>query len=362
MIITFIIYLGFLFITIFLVWISKLLKNAILRKAAIFLSFFNIILISGLRGPTVGVDNYEYSEWFRLLNIENGLMEAISTNIIDYEPGFVLINYFIKTVNLNYNYALILYSILIWSPIFIFFKHLKDFHFAIFSFLTLGFLFFAFNGQRQAIAQGFIFLGVYFLIDKKKYHFLLSIISATMFHFSAILLLSIFFINKISKLPVYIWFVGIIGSLIIPLSLLFGIIEKIAELFPYYGSYIENDNFKQANSISAGVLYQVLFELIVLYFYKNFAKTKLEILFFNLFFIGAIMYNMFYGNLFLNRIVVYFLFFQPFVISIILSKLNFQKKYLEILSILLALFALFVYKILYNDSGCSPYVFSNYLI
>lgn len=362
MIFTFIIYLGLLFSSVFLVWISRLFKNVILRKTAIFFSFLIIILISGLRGPTVGVDNFEYSEWFRLLNIDNGLMEAISTNIIDYEPGFVLINYVIKTINLNYNYALILYAILIWAPIFIFFKILKDFYFAIFSFLTLGFLFFAFNGQRQAIAQGFVFLGVYFLIDKKKYHFLLSIISATMFHFSAILLLSIFFINKISKLPVYIWFAGIVGSLIIPLSFLFGIIEKIAALFPYYGSYIENDNFKQANSISAGVLYQVLFELIVLFFYRNFAKTKIEILFFHLFFIGAIMYNMFYGNLFLSRIVVYFLFFQPIVLSIILSKLNFQKRYFEISSILLALFALFLYKILFNDSGCSPYNLSNYLI
>lgn len=362
MIFTFIIYLGLLFSSVFFVWLSKLSKKVILRKTAIFFSFFIIILVSGLRGSTVGVDNFEYSEWFRLLNMENGLMEAISTNIIDYEPAFVLINYVIKTVNLNYNYALILYSMLIWAPIFIFFKHFKDFHFAIFSFLTLGFLFFAFNGQRQAIAQGFVFLGVYFLIDNKKYHFLLSIISASLFHFSAILLLSIFFINKISKVSVYIWFVSIIGSLIIPLSLLFGIIENIAGLFPYYGSYIDNDNFKQANSISAGVLYQVLFELIILFFYKNFAKTKIEILFFNLFFIGAIMFNMFYGNLFLSRIVVYFLFFQPFVISIILSKLNFQKRYFEISSILLALFALFLYKVLYNDSGCSPYIFSNYSI
>ena len=127
MIFTFIIYLGILFSSIFFVWIAELSKNKILRKFSIFLSFFIIILISCFRGSTVGVDNFEYSEWFRLLNNENSLIETISLNIIDFEPGFVFINYVLKHLNLNYNFALAFYAILIWVPIFIFLNTLKIF-------------------------------------------------------------------------------------------------------------------------------------------------------------------------------------------------------------------------------------------
>lgn len=318
-----------------------------------------LVAISGLRASSVGVDNYEYSEWFASLSLDNSLVDSISLNIIDYEPGFVIINYILKVFDFGYNWALVLYALLIWVPIYLFSKYFKNFYFVIFSFVSLGFLFFTFNGQRQAIAIGFIFLGTFFLLKHNYILFALSILIATMYHFSAILMGVIFFIFRMPRFSVKYWFFSILFSLFIPLSVLFGLIEKIASLFPFYGSYIQNDNFKQANIISGGVLYQVLLEFIILYYYKLYAKTSIELKFFNVFFVGAIGFNLFYGNLFLSRIVVYLLFFQPFVLAIILSKLKSTSKYLEVLSILSLLFLMFIYKILFSDSGCSPYILAS---
>ncbi len=355
MIFTFFIYFLVLFFSVISLIVYSYTKNKFLKNISILTSVCIIVLFSGIRASTVGIDNYEYSEWYKTLSIDNGIFESITSNIMDYEPGFVVINYFLKYFSLDYNYALIIYAVLIWIPIYQFIKFSKDFYFAIFVFITLGFLFFTFNGQRQAIAIGFVFLGTRYLFEKRNFKFLLSIIVATMFHFSAILMLIILLINKLPKLSTMTWLSFIIFSLILPLSFLFGIIEKVAAIFPFYGSYIQNDNFTQTNRFSAGVLYQVLFEFLILFYYKSYAKTNYEIKIFQLFLFGAVAFNLFYGNLFLSRIVVYLLFFQPLVLAVILTKLKSSKKYAEVVGISFLLIIMFVYKILFSDSGCSPY-------
>ena len=352
---TYSVYLLVLFTSVIFVFFNESSINKNNKNSFIYISIFSIIIVSTLRNYNVGVDNYEYSEWFNTINTENSLNDTIFTNIIDYEPAFVIINYFLKYLNLNYSFALLFYSILIWVPIYSYHKYQKHFYFAIFVFITTGFLFFTFNGQRQAIAIAFVFLGTRQLLENKPYKFLLSIFIATMFHFSAILMLSIYFLIKIPKINSKQILIYLLTSLFLPISFFFGIISKVAFLFPYYVSYIENDNFMQSKSISAGVLYQVALEFIVLYYYKAFAKTNFEIKLFNLFFIGSILYNLFYGNLFISRIVIYLLFFQPFVFCIILYKLYYNNKYTEIFIIMLIFFLMFLYKILLNDSGCSPY-------
>ncbi len=356
MIFTFFIYFFVLFLSVISLVVYRYSNNKLHKNISIISSLFIIVLFSSIRASTVGIDNYEYSEWYKTFSIDNGIFDAITSNIMDYEPGFVVINYFLKYFSLEYSYALIIYALLIWIPIYRLIKFSKDFYFAIFVFITLGFLFFTFNGQRQAIAIGFVFLATRYLFEQKNIKFLLSILVATMFHFSAILMLIILIINKLPKFSTKTWLIFIIASLIVPLAFLFGIIEKVAALFPFYGSYIQNDNFTQANSFSAGVLYQILFEFIILFYYKTYAKTNYEIKIFQLFLFGAIAYNLFYGNLFLSRIVVYLLFFQPLVLAVILSKLKSSKKYAEVVGISFLLIIMFVYKILFSDSGCSPYI------
>lgn len=333
--------------------------NPIGRKAALCFSLLAIIAVSGMRGSSVGVDNFGYYEWYINLSQDIELLDTITLNIMDFEPGFVTFNYILKSYDLGYNWAESLYSLLIWGPIYFYSKYIKNFYFAIFSFISLGFLFFTFNGQRQAIATGFIFLGTIFLFEEKKWLFILSILIATTFHFSAILMFVIFFIFKIPRLSTNFWGWAIFLSLLFPLSTLFGIIEKIASLFPFYGSYIQNENFTQANPITAGVIYQVLLELIILIYFKKFSKSLFELKIFNIFFISAIGFNLTYGNLFLSRVAIYLLFFQPFVLAIILYKLKLAGRKVEVLGIMIILFVLYIYKIQMSDSGCSPYIFFN---
>lgn len=351
---TYIVYSIFLFSSTFILFLSKFRKSSIFF---LILSFILIILISSLRAESVGTDNPAYSEWYNSIDLNLSLYELITLNIIDFEPGFVILNYVIKSLDFNYNLALVFYSILVWGPIFYFYKYFKNyFYFVIFTLITLGYLFFTFNGQRQAIAIGFIFLATKYLYEKKNIKFIISIIIATSFHFSAILFSTIYYIFKIPKLPTFFWIFLILFSLFFPLSYLFYSIGKVANLFPFYSSYLLLDNFTQSNNFSPGVFYQVILEFIILLYYRIYAKTNLEIFIFHLFLIGAISYNLFYGNLFLSRLVVYLLYFQAIVFAIIFSNFLKTKKYIEALFLTSIFLVMFYYKIQFSDSNCSPYI------
>lgn len=354
------IYSIFLICTTLSLFISSISKFRYSQYFFLFFSFALILILSSIRGDTVGTDNPAYYEWFNSLDLNLNLFDLIILNITDFEPGFVVINYIIKYFDLGYMFALFFYSILIWFPIFNFYNYFKgNFYFVIFTLVTLGYLFFTFNGQRQAIAIGFIFLATKFLYEKKNLKFIFSIIFAACFHFSAVLLFSIYFILKIPKLPTLFWFFSILISLFFPLSYLFSFIGQIANLFPFYSSYLLLDNFTQSNNFSAGVFYQVILEFIIIFYYKNYAKSNFEIFIFHLFLVGAITYNLFYGNLFLSRLVVYLLYFQAFAFSIIFSKFLHSKKHIEALTLTILFLIMFFYKIQFNDSNCSPYTINN---
>jgi transmembrane protein EpsG len=356
LILTYFIYCSLLFFTTITLYLSSLCKVTNLKRALIFSSFISILIISSIRSELVGTDNLAYAEWYSEMDINSDLLELISINIIDFEPGFVLINYVFKVLDFSYNVALLFYAFFIWAPIFSFYKYFnKSFYFVIFTLFTLGYLFFSFNGQRQAIAIGFMFFAIRYLFEGRTFLYILFILLACTFHFSAILLFSLFFINKIPKLRSYFWYLAVTVALFFPLNFLFNIIGKVASLFPFYASYLLLDNFTQTNSFSLGVFYQVILEFIILYTYKVYANSDFEIKMYNIFFIGAITYNLFYGNLFLSRIVVYFLYFQAFVFAIIFSKFLKSKMYIECFLLVLLFTIMFLYKIQFSDSNCSPY-------
>jgi len=213
MVLTYIIYIIVLFFSTTFCIINGFSKNKISKYLSISFSFFTIILFSSLRGENVGIDNPGYSEWYNYLNIEGSISEVIVLNLSTFEPAYVILNYIFKTFFFSYNHTLILYSILIWFPIFLYNEYYKkNFWILIYIILTSVYLFFTFNGIRQAIALGFIFTAVYFLKDKKFKYFFIFIIFASFFHFSSLLIISFYLIYKLRKQATILWLFAIIFS------------------------------------------------------------------------------------------------------------------------------------------------------
>ena len=323
------------------------------------LSGFIIIFFSAIRSLTVGTDTSSYYEWYQtLFNNDSTLSNLILINLNDNEPAFVFINFIFVFFNFNYFIALSVYSTIFWTISYFSFKNERKYiYLTIFFFITTGILFFTFNAVRQSLALCLVFYSVKFIFNKKFLPFSFLILLASLFHFSAILLIPIYFVNRLNQVTRNTWIVAFVVSLFFPISLLFKPIYWLIDFFPSYGGYLISSRFTEAKLISLGVVYQILLGFLAIFYYPIVATDKKIKLYFHLFFIGEIAYHLFYGSFFILRFVVYLLFFQPFVYTYIFKHLLLQKKFLDIFLITFYFLIMFLYKILMSDSGCSPYSF-----
>jgi hypothetical protein len=150
-----------------------------------------------------------------------------------------------------------------------------------------------------------------------------------------------------------------LGSVIVPGSLFYGIVFKIASIFPFYASYFEKI-LQESSGVSFGVLYQIILGFILLYYYIRMTPTKIELIVFNLSFIGAVLYNLFYGSPLLARFYIYFIFFQNYAFAFIVNYLVKLGRKLEVVGLMTMFLLVFFYKIFVKESGCCPYTFGIY--
>jgi hypothetical protein len=353
MFLTYFIYSIVLFIPALIIKLIDYIKKSFLKQKLYFIPFIIIVIISTFRSINVGTDNENYFQWFESLQIDLGLSNLILFNIFENEPLFVLINYYIFYYGFKYTFAKLFYACILWTTIFHLRKYLKSiFSYFVFFLIISGFLFFTFNAIRQSLAVGFVFLSSIYLINRQHLRFLIVIIIASLFHYSALIFLFAFFINKLPKLSSFFWFFIFVFSLIIPTGYLIDLIARVTFFLPNYSF---NDDFSNQR-YTLGILYQSLLPFIILIFYKKYFNTKSEIFYVNTFFFGCILFNIFAGNMYITRITLYFTFFSPFILAIIFSKFLYPKNLILALTIFFYCLFLFYIKIFLNDSGCSPYI------
>jgi transmembrane protein EpsG len=346
-----------LVITTLFSFLSSKFKNKYVKNILIFFSITVIVFVTSLRSLSVGTDNQVYFEEYEKIDPTNSLIDNIIFNFGNFEPGFIFFNHYFSKFHINYTGVLIFYSSLIWGLIYQTFRDQKNnFFIAVFLFYT-NFLFFSFNGFRQAIASALIFYAVCLLLKGRSTWFFLVTIFAALFHFSAFLMLSLYFFLKINRFSISIWSRLFIFALIVPISYLYDFIFKIAYFFPFYGTYSGRDDFFISSNFTFGVFYQVLIGFLLLYYYKIVAIDRKKIFYFNVSLTANLLYNLFYSNPFINRLIIYFLFFQLYAFVYIFDYLIKNKKF-DIIYLLLIIFIfVFCYRIFVNDSGVTPYTF-----
>lgn len=347
-----------LFVSSFLAYISSKIKDIIINKTLIYFSFILIILISALRSPSVGTDSLVYFNEYFKIDPTNSLITNIILNLGNFEPGFITINHIFIKFNQSYTTVLIFYYTIIWTLIYKSFKDCKKhIHLVIFFFIT-HFLFFTFNGFRQAIATAIILFSLNYFVQKKYIHFVLLIIISSLFHYSSLVMLLVFLLKKENKISNLKWSIFFILSIFFPINLLLILVVKITSLLPYYGTYLGRDDFYIKSGFSFGVLYQFILGFVLLFYSNKVIKTEKQRLFFKLSLFGNIFYNLFYSNFFINRIVIYFLFIQLVCFIYIFQYLIENKKYTQLTFLSIIFCLVFIYKILVNDSGVTPYLFN----
>lgn len=165
------------------------------RKILSVVFFIAIYLTFALRHPTMGLDlgygkQYGYLASFRYLSqlpfkklIEMG-------NYLNYEIGYMLLNRIIGLITSNQQFFLAFCAFISILPVsYIIWKKSSDICFSYMIFAGLPVFLLLFSGLRQSIAIGICFVSIVFIQEKKLVYFIITVIAATLFHWSAIVFL-----------------------------------------------------------------------------------------------------------------------------------------------------------------------------
>lgn len=312
---------------------------------------FSLSILYYVRDFSIGLDTYTYvgiiDDVFQIDSIKGVVDYSILYNI---EIGFVFFVYLLGFLGVSTSLVFFVSALLIYINLFFALKKVKVnvvLYFSAF-FSYCAFFLWSFNILRQMIAVSFVILAVGFLLNSSKRKFILFIILATLFHYSAIVGLLFYFIyhylDFFFKFRLWlVFFICAISKFIL---------LAVVSYYPRYASYGVGDT---ANSIGIFLFSFYLFIFLLLgvagkYVKKKVVEYELFVSAFSIY-IGlqlAFIINGIstYGT---TRLLIYFLWPSVFIIGIFLINLKESIRY--ILNCLL--FLLFTFYFLYslNSSG-----------
>lgn len=295
------------------------------------ISIFFILAFSGLRWNT-GTDWDNYFEYFQ--NQENVHL---------FEPGYVSLVKFSKLLYNNYTFFLILFS----TIILVFFGkanyELSPYPiFSVFIFISLVLPFWV----RQSFSLAILFFGFYCLtIDNKKL-FVIFILLASLFHYSAFIALPLIFFYD-SYLSLKRVFILLISAVIISkLNLLSLTLDSLIQLlgFTEYFGIIKFSTYLTSETINDNINYGLrnlvsmvnIFAYVALFlFFRNrLNKNKVVFnIFLNIYLFGAIINLLSMGDVDTLRRFSMFFSIAPVILFPILIQ-NLKDKFLKITFVL----------------------------
>ena len=251
------IYIYIFLITVPLVYLFEYKLRLNVRVCAVFGVAFMLILLTGFRGPVDG-DYLNYKDIYEKIKLSSG----DNQNII--EPGYFLLNYFIINLELGFQFVLLIMAIFTIVPKLVALYNISEnFPLSLLSYYSTVFFVFDFTQIRQAFAITLFIVSIKFIKDKKFIIYFLLILAATLFHFSALILMPCYFLfNRVYRHSVL--YVIIAACAIISL---FSIKINFLDLFSGYN--IPNEwvagklnYYIQADSVSYTSIKQVFLALI----------------------------------------------------------------------------------------------------
>ncbi len=282
----------YLSLLLFLFFVSLDGKNIRVQYLAVFI----IVFIAAFRGEHVGTDTVNYLEWASqfdtsLVDVLSPIFSLDSLSSRAYEFFFNLTLYVIKFVGLpaiTLQFVLVIVTTLV---LYVTFKKMSVNPVAsFFLYVFMGVFFFSLNGARQMCAISFLLLSFSF-IGKNLFKYLTCVIAAVGIHFSSILFLPLFFIDKITitkKVAV----IAILGSIILGFYGFSSMQNWAMDFFmepTFYSSYDETISDTSNFSLNGLIMRFLRIGLIVLIILWSKEENKTV---FNIFVLGIILENL----------------------------------------------------------------------
>lgn len=289
-------YLGLLIISYSFASAAEKTHNTNKKKKLFFSSYLFVLLFCVFRF-FVGNDYSGYYDGFKLI-------QSYEENVLLWEPGFYLLNRLFSYSDIGYLYTIGISSFITISFLFLAVWNEGNLKYGVFCIISLGLLIFVNDVIRQGIALSICLWSTKFLKTDNNLKFVVSVLTASLFHYTSIIFLGALLIKKIN-IPTYVWFLLLILVIGLQLS---GFALKtykiIMSYVPMYGEgYLEKDNYNTTQRIGLSILFNYI---IALPFIFNINKLKEDRTLVNLYLCGLLIRGLFFGFLTFERIGMYF--------------------------------------------------------
>lgn len=242
-------------------------------------------LVMGLR-YNVGTDYRAYEDIFRIAT-------RYKKNSYHMEWGYYSLNRIVGSITQN---PQIIFLVVAFLIIFFFFKGIEknngSMYYGVLSFIGLGYYFYAMNIQRQYIAIMIMLYAVYFLEKKEFKKFLVCIVIATSFHFSAIIWIPVYF--AVNYIPAKTFYIG--SAVIALLANRFTpyVLGLLASAGFYTGQIIGNEGFFRMRLSISNVIMLGAFMICGMFFNKQLKEQNRNVLRFRPIWLAFLTYSLLY--------------------------------------------------------------------
>ena len=290
------IYFVYLLVMSILLFIERTDKN-IRRLCRVLIPILYALFI-GLRGKSNGVDTYTYYEHYYTYG-------RWGCDFV--EPGFDWINRLCFSMGWEANSLFLAMAGVTCLFLYLSLEKLNNKDYTVSAFFIYLFTFpFLVNGMRQGVAVAVFFYAYRFIIDRNWLSYVISILFASLFHASALLLLPIYLLNQY-RLSRNLY------TIIYLLSFL-GIFIDISSYLPEielgnrdYSNYATEVDMQSASSL--GFIVTTLLNVVVFYLIqKNKLYNKIPLLF-NFVLIDFCLKNLGFSIPIIGRMTIYFSWF-----------------------------------------------------
>lgn len=237
------------------------------RKYLYFLVLLLFILFVGLKKEG-GTDFLTYKEIFETLNIEQTLKSG------SFEPLFTLLILITKLIGGGYAIFYLLVAIINFPLKIYIFQKLTPYLFPALLIYLVGLFFERDNdGIRQGLAIAFSYLSIPCLLYNNTKKFIVINLLACLIHYSSLIFLISYFLNKIRIKDKYVVLI-IICSLFIPLLHL-SLIDLVIALIPIpivaikLNIYANDAIYSSSLGINIGMIFRIIILFLFIYYHQS---------------------------------------------------------------------------------------------
>lgn len=317
-----------------------------------YLGVIMLILLAVFRYD-IGFDyeNY-YKDIYTLKNAFDlyGSSYVFNKMEIRMEPSFTFFVWLFKDFNNTFIYVFAIYSILTIGFIYKALKKQNAVFWGMFIIITLLILFRTFDQIRQCLAMSIFLYSLAYLDGEKRnlMRYCSFILLATLFHYTAIIMLLAILLTKF-KPNIKLYIAVIILAYIIGLAGGWSkFIHFIFENSFMYISFLDSEK-QMVQNTGGGYIYTaitIIYTVLMSISYKNSLYT-------NLLFVGTVLFVIASGNPNVNRIAFYFLIVNALSFPLFVSSTH--RKTIMKMVILMLCVQFEVRMLITESSGCIPY-------